>query len=176
MSYLDCVNNWVLKKSLAALTAFLLVSILPTTSLAAGTTFAKGSDGQVLIASLSKGRLPLAGKTNVTVTGRGYNTKVGIYVTFCVIPEKGKKPELCGPFDITGKSNQSIWISNNPPFYGKFLVKKFGPGGTFRVSLPISSMIEDLDCTKLNCAIVTRADHTNPDYRKADVFIPVTFK
>lgn len=170
------MNNSSVKKFLAALLAVLLVALMPSVSFAAGTTSAKGPDGQVLTASISKGTLPAIGKTNVTITGRGYNTKVGIYVTFCVIPEVGKKPELCGPFDITGKDNQSIWISSNPPFYGKLLAKKFGPGGTFKVTMPVGSMVEDLDCTKLKCAIVTRADHTKPDNRKADVIIPVTFK
>jgi hypothetical protein len=42
--------------------------------------------------------------------------------------------------------------------------------------MPINSSIDEFDCTKVKCAIVTRADHTNPDYRKADVIIPVTFK
>jgi hypothetical protein len=28
----------------------------------------------------------------------------------------------------------------------------------------------------VKCAILTRADHTRSDYRKADVIIPVTFK
>lgn len=129
-----------------------------------------------MTASISKGTLPASGTTKVTISGRGYTTNVGIYVTFCVIPEPGKKPELCGPFDITGKNNQSIWISNNPPFYGKLLVKKFGKGGTFKVSMPIDSKIDDFDCTKVKCGIVTRADHTNPENRKADVIIPVTFK
>ena len=143
---------------------------------AAGTTSATGLSGQTLSASIPNGALSANGTTKVTISGKGYSTKVGIYVTFCVIPELGKKPELCGPFDVTGTKNQSIWISNNPPFYGKLLVKKFGKGGTFKVTMPINSSIDEFDCTKVKCAIVTRADHTKPDYRKADVIIPVTFK
>ena len=135
----------------------------------------KGPAGQTLTASVVK-NLPIGKTTKITVTGKGYNMKSGIYVTFCVVPNKGKKPELCGPFDITGKNNQSIWISSNPPLYGAALVKPFGKGGTFKVSLPVDSMIDSFDCTKLKCAVVTRADHTQPDIRKADVIIPVTFK
>ena len=135
----------------------------------------KGPAGQTLTASVVK-NLPIGKTTKITVTGKGYNMKSGIYVTFCVVPDKGKKPELCGPFDITGKNNQSIWISSNPPLYGAALVKPFGKGGTFKVSLPVDSMIDSFDCTKLKCAVVTRADHTQPDIRKADVIIPVTFK
>ncbi len=141
------------------------------------TTTAKGPTGQVLTANISRGVLAAGKTTTVTITGRGYNTKLGIYVTFCVIPEKGKRPELCGPFDITGANNQSVWISSNPPIYAKLLVVPFGKGGTFKVKMPIDKTIGDnIDCTVERCAILTRADHTNSDNRKADVIIPVTFK
>ena len=136
---------------------------------------AKGPTGQTLTATPTK-NLPVGKTTNITVSGKGYSTKHGIYATFCVIPAKGEKPELCGPFDITGKNNQSVWISSNPPVYGLALAKKFGKGGTFKVTVPVQSTIGDFDCTVLKCAILTRADHTQPDYRKADVIIPVTFK
>lgn len=136
---------------------------------------AKGPTGQTLTATPTK-NLPADKTTNITVIGKGYSTKHGIYATFCVIPPKGEKPELCGPFDITGKNNQSVWISSNPPVYGLALAKKFGKGGTFKVTVPVTSKIGDLDCQVLKCAILTRADHTQPDYRKADVIIPVTFK
>lgn len=143
---------------------------------AAGSTSAKGKAGQTLTASIAKGTLPADETTNVTVSGKGYNTKTGIYVTFCVMPEPGKKPETCGSYNITGINSQAVWISSNPPFYASLLVKKFGKGGSFKVSLPITSTIGDIDCTKVKCAIVTRADHTNPENRKADVIIPITFK
>lgn len=136
---------------------------------------AKGPTGQTLTATPTK-NLPADKTTVITVTGKGYSTKHGIYATFCVIPAKGEKPDLCGPFDITGKNNQSVWISSNPPVYGVALAKPFGKGGTFKVKVPVQSKIGDLDCTVLKCAILTRADHTQPDYRKADVIIPVTFK
>lgn len=136
---------------------------------------AKGPTGQTLTASPTK-NLPVGKTTNITVSGKGYSTKHGIYATFCVIPPKGGKPDLCGPFDITGKNNQSVWISSNPPVYGLALAKPFGKGGTFKVTVPVQSTIGDFDCTVLKCAILTRADHTQPDYRKADVIIPVTFK
>jgi len=48
--------------------------------------------------------------------------------------------------------------------------------GSFSVQVPVSKMIGDNDCTLVKCAIVTRADHTRSDYRKADVVIPVSFK
>ena len=162
--------------ALVAFGALLAGVSSPASAASSKTTSAKGPSGQTLTASISKGTLPLGQSSTVSISGRGYNTKVGIYVTFCVIPPKGQKPELCGPFDITGQNNQSVWISSNPPLYGAALVKPFGKGGTFKVTMPIDSKIGDLDCTVLKCAIFTRADHTNSDYRKADVAIPVTFK
>jgi hypothetical protein len=135
----------------------------------------KGPAGQTLTASVVK-NLPTDKPTKITVTGKGYSEKVGIYATFCVMPAKGKKPELCGPFDITGQNSQAVWISSNPPAYALLLVTRFSKGGKFKVDVSVSSKIDDYDCTKVKCAIVTRADHTQPDYRKADVIIPVTFK
>jgi hypothetical protein len=112
----------------------------------------------------------------VTLTGKGYNTRVGIYVTYCVIPPKGQRPEQCGPFDITGQNNASFWISSNPPLYAAALVKPFGKGGTFKVSMAATRKIGDADCAIVRCAFTTRADHTRSDNRTADVFIPVKFK
>ena len=114
--------------------------------------------------------------TKVLVTGKGYNTKVGIYVTYCVIPSKGQKPSECGPFDVTGQNNASVWVSSNPPIYAALLVTPFGKGGSFRLSIPVTRMIGNFDCKRVRCALTTRADHTNGSYRKADVFIPITIK
>ena len=176
-----------MKKSLTAALIWVLTVIstpvhgepLTTSKVATSKTAAvatvKGPTGQTLTATPTK-NLPANATTVITVTGKGYSTKHGIYATFCVIPAKGEKPDLCGPFDITGKNNQSVWISSNPPVYGVALAKPFGKGGTFKVKVPVQSKIGDLDCTVLKCAILTRADHTQPDYRKADVIIPVTFK
>jgi hypothetical protein len=148
------------------------------------TNSATGPIGQVLTVdaatNLNDGQI-------LTVTGKGYDLKTGIYVTFCVIPPKGKRPELCGPFDITGKNNQSVWVSSNPPIYAVTLVTPFTQvtskvksktvtTGSFKVQVPATRMIGNNDCKVVKCAILTRADHTLSDYRKADVIIPVTFK
>ena len=135
----------------------------------------KGPKGQTLTASVSKNLDPTKA-TRVTLTGKGYNTRVGIYATFCVVPKQGLRPEHCGPFDITGRNNQSHWISSNPPLYAKLLVEPFGKGGSFKVTLPVSQMIGEYDCKVVTCALTTRADHTRGEFRAADVFIPVTFK
>lgn len=166
--------------SIAAIAAVLSGPVGPISSATASgpetSTSAKGVLGQTLTASIGNIPLPADKTTDVTVSGKGYGLKTGIYVTYCVVPQKGKKPDHCGAYNPTGINSQAHWISSNPPLYAVLLVKKFGKGGTFKVTLPISSTIGDYDCTKVKCAILTRADHTNPSYRKADVIIPVTFK
>jgi hypothetical protein len=131
---------------------------------------ARGVDGQRL--TVAEGNL-IEPNTYVTVSGKGYRPNHGIYVTYCVVPPKGKRPELCGPFDITGQNNGSVWVSSNPPTYAALLVTPFGKSGSFKVQIQVTPMIGDKNCRLLKCAITTRADHTQPDYRKADVFVPV---
>jgi hypothetical protein len=177
-----------MQKILGALITLALVSAAASsaaaTPLTASPKPATGPAGQVLTIDAAEG---LEDGQKITVKGRGYDLKVGIYATFCVMPKKGKKPESCGHFDITGQNNQAVWISSNPPFYAALLVKNFDKvsktvkgkkisTGSFTVEVPVSKMIGDNDCSIVKCAIVTRADHTRSDYRKADVVIPVTFK
>jgi hypothetical protein len=160
------------------------VAAAPAAPAAATPKSATGPTGQVLTVDAS---MQLEDGQQITVKGRGYDLKVGIYATFCVLPERGKKPESCGHFDITGQNNQAVWISSNAPFYAALLAKPFDKvtkkvkgkkvsTGSFSVQVPVSKMIGDKDCTVVKCAIVTRADHTRSDYRKADVVIPVSFK
>jgi hypothetical protein len=158
-------------------------SVLHPTAATASKT-ATGQTGQVLSVDASTN---LTDGQMLNVTGKGYDLKTGIYVTFCVIPKKGKRPELCGPFDITGANNQAVWVSSNPPIYAITLVKPFTEitktvkgkkvaTGSFNVQVPATRMIGTYDCKVVKCAILTRADHTRSDYRKADVIIPVTFQ
>lgn len=144
-------------------------------SAASTSVSAKGPKGQTLTASVANNLDPVKA-TKITLTGKGYNTRVGIYATFCVMPEPGAKPEHCGGFDITGRNTQAHWISSKPPFYAQLVTKAFGKGGTFKVVVPVSQMIGEYDCKVVTCALTTRADHTRGDFRAADVFIPVTFK
>jgi hypothetical protein len=157
------------------------------TSAPAPTNTATGPIGQVLKVDASRN---VSDNQMLTVSGSGYDLNTGIYVTFCVIPPKGHRPELCGPFDITGQHNQAVWVSSNPPLYAITLVKPFTQvtktvkingkltkktTGSFTVEVPATRMIGTNDCKVVKCAILTRADHTRSDYRKADVIIPVTF-
>ena len=171
MTYISCV---IKNFSARTLTLALCVALCIASTGAQAATWpkAKGPKGQVL--SASKVTNLTDGQT-ITVKGTGYSKKVGIYVTYCVIPPKGQRPDLCGPFDITGQNNASTWISSNPPLYAAALVKPFSKGGSFRVQLKVTRMIGDQDCTLVKCAVTTRADHTRGADRSADAFIPVTF-
>ncbi|MGW0522548.1 hypothetical protein [Crossiella sp. NPDC003009] len=127
-----------------------------------------------LSASKTQG-LKAAGE-KVTVSGSGYNEAKGIYVAVCVDNGPGKQPTPClGGVDMSGKNGNSVWISSNPPPYGKDLAKPYGPGGTFSVELTVTAKDEYTDCAVLKCAIVSRADHTLGADRSQDVVLPITF-
>lgn len=166
------VKTRTARKTFSTLTA-ILVALAGTPAFGATSTVSvKGPKGQIFNATAAR---DLTDGQKVTLTGRGYSTKLGIYVTYCVIPPKGAKPSECGPFDITGVNNSSFWISSNPPLYAIPLTTKFGKGGSFKVSMKATRMIGDQDCTIVRCAFTTRADHLSGDNRTADVFIPVSF-
>ena len=113
----------------------------------------------------------------LTVTGKGFDPHVGIYVAFCVVPAQGQAPSPCGGgANMSAASPSSVWISSNPPPYGVGLAKPYGKGGTFKVTLQVTSKIGDVDCRVTPCAVVTRADHTRAGDRRFDVIVPVSFQ
>ena len=116
--------------------------------------------------------------SKVTVTGKGFDTKIGIYLALCKIPEYGLRPSPCGGgVNMSGKSKSSIWISNEAPSYADGLASKFGKNGSFKRVLRLSPIINnEVDCRKVRCAITVRADHTRSENRNYDLFIPVKFK
>ena len=133
----------------------------------------KGSQGQVL--SVSK--TTVKSGSVVTVKGNFFDETVGIYLAFCVIPEKGKAPTPSGGgINKAGLSEASFWISSNPPPYAIGLTEEFLPGGRFTQKVKISKRIGKFDCTKVKCAITVRADHLRSNDRSSDLFIPITIK
>jgi hypothetical protein len=116
----------------------------------------------------------------VTVTGSGYNTGQGIYVSLCVVngAQGANKPTPClGGQDETGSTGASHWVNNT--FGGLFAnSSRFGTGGTFSVSIYVKAALDDGSvCGEdVTCAIVTRADHFDSEDRKYDVHVPVTFQ
>ncbi len=118
----------------------------------------------------------------IKVTGRGYDDGTegrraqGIYLALCVDNGPGKAPSPCiGGVDMTGGAGSSVWISNNPPDYGKDLVKPYGPGGSFSFTITVKRKDEFADCAILTCAVFTRSDHTAGGDRTQDVGVPVTW-
>lgn len=146
---------------------------------AAATTSADGrsaTDGQrTLTVSIAQGLA--ADGQDLVVEGKGYDNTKGIYVAFCKIPPAGRSPGPCGGGqDREGASGESVWISNNPPIYARNLTERYGPGGTFKVTITIGAKInENVDCRTTPCAVTTRNDHTRSSDRSQDVFVPVHF-
>lgn len=113
----------------------------------------------------------------VVVRGSGYDETRGIYVAFCVVPPPGQTPTPCGGgADLSGEAGASRWISSNPPDYGVGLAEPFGPGGNFEVTITVNAQLnEQVDCRQVQCAVVTRSDHTRMSDRSLDVIVPIFF-
>ena len=113
----------------------------------------------------------------VIVEGSGFDIAKGIYVGLCVKPAAGAAPSPCGGgADRAGTGGASVWISSNPPGYGANLAIPYGPNGSFRVEFGVGPAINDvIDCRAVECALVTKNDHTIYDDRSQDLIIPVTF-
>ena len=145
---------------------------LPTKK--SGTSTVTSKYGRTITVTPVKG-VPRTGAW-VTVTGKGFDERVGIYVTMCVKPKAGKMPTPCGGgINRAGNSAASVWISSNPPRYGIGLAKPYGIGGKFSTKIFIGPYIGKYDCRKVACVVVTRADHLQPDNRKSDVLVPIKF-
>ena len=164
----------VVLSTVAALGAGSLVLAPASAAAPGGTTTVTTKSGLSLTATPVR-RLPAS--ATITVTGKGYDRTVGIYVALCVRVPTGQVPSPCGGgMDTTGTGTASAWISSNPPPYGVTLATPYTKGGTFRVRLTVSPVINaQVDCRTTACAIVTRADHTRPGDRRFDVAVPVSF-
>lgn len=155
-------------------TALALVSLGSTTSVSGQQTALPPVQPSLTVSS-TQGLDP-DGET-VTVTGAGYDEARGIYVAFCVVPPPGQTPTPCGGgADLSGEGGASRWISSNPPDYGVGLAEPYGPGGTFTVQITVNAQLsEQIDCRQVQCAVVTRSDHTRLSDRSLDVIVPVFF-
>ncbi|AAZ56420.1 hypothetical protein JCM3263A_28580 [Thermobifida fusca] len=165
----------------AAALVGLVAPLAVLTGSAAWAVPAAPSGGPSLTVSKTSGLNPDG--EQVTVTGRGYDTSKGIYVSFCDISNANATtpPGPCiGGVDMSGESGSSVWISSNPPPYGQGLAQPYegeGKNGSFTVQLTVKAKDEFTDCLAegVQCAVVTRNDHTRSSDRSQDVFVPVTF-
>ncbi|MFM1917084.1 MAG: hypothetical protein RJB01_599 [Actinomycetota bacterium] len=161
-------------RSLAILGLALLIAIGGVTPAQAATS-SKNANGQTLTVNKARNLNP-SGQT-ITVRGKNFDPRVGIYVALCVIPPKGQQPTPCGGgVDMDGSSSASAWVSSNPPPYGEAIAIPYGKNGSFTARIRMSSMIGDIDCRTTRCAVVSRADHLRSNDRSFDVFVPVSFR
>lgn len=147
-----------------------------------GSRTAVGPNGQRLTVSPARGLDP-EGAT-VQVRGEGYDPTVGVYVALCVDRGPAAPPSPClGGADTTGTGQGAVWFSNDPPPYAVGLTRPFGPAGSFEAELRVTArQLDDagdvvIDCLdgRTRCVIASRADHTRPTDRSADVKVPVSF-
>ena len=156
-------------------TFLLLISLsLVGVATANAATSVSGPHGETLTASQVSG---IKSGQIIKVSGKGFDTTVGIYVEFCQVVPKGILPTVCGGgVNESGASAASFWISSNPPPYGKNLAIPFKSGGTFKVGLQVQPVIGKIDCRKVQCAIYVRADHTRTQDRSHDIKLTINFK
>lgn len=168
-------------RRVASLLVGLLVAIGPSGSIGAS---APPADDPTLVATdgtrtieVSKSRQLSESGESIRVVGSGFDTTRGIYVALCVVQPPDQQPSPCGGgVDRAGATGASIWISSNPPAYGVGLAIPYGEGGSFDVEFAVSPSINDvIDCRAVECAIVTKSDHTIAEDRSQDLVIPVTF-
>lgn len=168
------VSSSPIRRVFALLLAILVIAPVSPAQAKPSSQSIKGAYGQVLTVSKVTG---IKSGERLTVSGNRFDETIGIYVAFCVTPKKGKMPSPCGGgADESGTLGASKWISSNPPPYGDGLAIPFRPGGRFSVAIKVAPKIGSVDCRKVSCSVVVRADHTRSDDRSQDLFIPLTFK
>jgi iron complex transport system substrate-binding protein len=157
-------------------TAVLLVAATATIGLAAGpmppAVAEPPTNGTAaLVVSPTTGLDP-AGQM-VDVHGTGYATDGGIYVAYCAVTPEGQAPSPCG--GSPGRTGGgAAWIASDEYALANG-ASAFGAGGSFSTQVYVTSMIGDLDCRKVRCAVVTRSDHRRIADRSLDVVVPVSF-
>lgn len=149
-------------------------TVAPATTTSADGRSVSGA-GKTLSVSQADGLDPAG--TTVRVTGQGYDEAKGVYVSVCVVPPPDAVPSPCGGGeDRANESGASAWVSSDPPSYAVGLTTPYGPGGSFDVSISFGAALnESLDCRQVQCAIVTRNDHTRGSDRSQDLFVPISF-
>jgi hypothetical protein len=137
----------------------------------------KGEFGESISANAQDITVDRTGRARITVTGRGFDETVGIYLAYCVLPKPGQAPTPCdGGVNKSGIGGASYWISSNAPPYAANLVDPFRAGGRFTKIVQVSERIGKVNCRKNKCALTVRSDHLREGDRSRDLFIPVTFK
>ena len=171
-------STGLIRAALTPLVCVALVIPASTTSVSAASVPTKVTRSGDTALSVKPTKNLTATGARIRVRGKGFDRRIGIYVALCVTPTKGATtpPGPCGGgVNLTASDSASAWISSNPPPYGSSLAIPFRKRGKFSVTLTVSPKIGKIDCRNVSCSIVTRADHTKPSFRGADLYIPVSF-
>lgn len=124
----------------------------------------------------------------LVVTGSGFDSSIGIYVSVCRVPEvPGERPSPClggipegateGEASGAEDPQPSIWITDDWA-WRSFASQQYDDAerGSFTVRLLVPDATQEgLDCTRVQCAVTTRADHTAARDRVQDMQLPVRF-
>ncbi|SDN26943.1 hypothetical protein SAMN04487981_104271 [Streptomyces sp. cf386] len=168
------------RAALAVTASAALTLGLATSASAATSTRTVTDGGTTYNLSLTSPDTAAATGQVITVSGSGYNTGQGVYVSLCVVDgaQGANKPTPClGGQDEDGSTGASHWVNNT--FGGMFAnSSKFGTGGTFSVQIYVKATLDDGSvCGQdVECAVVTRADHFDSEDRKYDVHVPIAFQ
>jgi hypothetical protein len=122
------------------------------------------------------------------VSGSGYDSRIGIYVSICMIPESpeekpgpclGGLPEGAIEGEAAGIETaiSSAWITDDWAWRA-FATQSYDDAstGSFTVRLLVPPAVqENLNCEQSSCAIATRADHTAGADRVQDMLLPVAY-
>lgn len=162
-----------------------VASTASTTSVGAASRVVTTADGESFHLKLAATPviLPADGAT-VRVAGHGYNTKQGILLAFCVIPDEVEvgdpstytalpTPCLGGKRSTDGSARRITNDATGTPG----VTIPYQKGGSFFTTLNLKPQLADgpvCDVT-VRCAIVTRSDMTATGDRSYDQYIPVHF-
>ncbi|MEU6846348.1 hypothetical protein ABZ930_31225 [Streptomyces sp. NPDC046716] len=168
------------RAGLAVVAAAALTVSLASSASAATVTRTVTDGGTTYNLSLTAPDSAATTGANITVSGSGYNPAQGIYVGLCAIDgdQGANKPTPClGGQDETGTTGASYWISNQ----GGGTVPNsttFGVNGAFSVTIHVKADLGggNVCGDTVECAVVTRADHTDSSDRAYDVHAPIVFQ
>ncbi|WP_432150668.1 hypothetical protein [Streptomyces sp. bgisy029] len=168
----------VARTGLALFSAAALALSLASPAAAATGTRTITDGGTTYNLSLTAPDTATATGQNITVTGSGYNPGQGVYVSLCVVDgaQGANKPSPClGGQDESGTTGASHWVSSLGG--GLPNTSPFGAGGTFSVRIHVKADLGggNVCGDTVECAVVTRADHTDTNDRKYDVHTPIDF-
>lgn len=94
-----------------------------------------------------------------------FPTKAGMYIQQCVAPIGAARPATCS-------DTLQLWVT---PAGGQGTTSPTG-GIAMKVSGSITGRGVSVDCTKVQCGLFFRLDHTAPTDTSEDKFLPISFR